>query len=312
MSSAEYDKISSLPTVSVIIPVYNNPDGLRDTLKSLVSQEFPPKSFEIIVVDNDSTDNTLNIAKEFAGKYPHLIQFLVEDRLQSSYAARNKGIEVSKGDILCFIDADMTVEPDYLSQIDNFFKKESVDYLGCKVNMYSIKDTLSSKYNIATGFPIKNYLENHHFVATCCLSVKKMVIDKVGSFDSRFKSSGDYEFGNRVYRAGFKLCYAPNIIMKHPALSSFKHLIRKNFRIGRGFQQISFYYPENYNKMHRNILNPIYYLPALPWNFSNSMRGTKIWDKASFGQKIKFYLISWLADGLVKQIGYVYESFRKK
>jgi glycosyltransferase involved in cell wall biosynthesis len=308
------NEMNASPIVSVIIPFYNEPDGLQVTLESLVTQTFPSDNFEIIVVDNGSTDNTLNVAKEFSKRYPHLIQCEVEDKIQSSYAARNKGIKVSKGEILCFIDSDMTVETDYLSRIVNSFKNDEVDYLGCKVDIYSTKNTLSSKYNMATGFPMNKYLENDHFVGVGCLSVKKTVIDKVGNFDNRLESGGDFEFGNRVYGAGFKQYYMPDIIMKHPARSSFNQLLSKAFRVGRGLRQISYYHPQYKKnwKVCRNILNPIYYLPVPPWRFFNYMKGNEVWDKASSGEKLKIYFIFWFVDILVKQFGYIYESLRTK
>ena len=54
--------------ISVIIPVYNDSHGLRDTLESLITQNYPPENFEVIVADNGSTDNTLDVAKEFIQK----------------------------------------------------------------------------------------------------------------------------------------------------------------------------------------------------------------------------------------------------
>ena len=84
--------------VSVVIPVYDNPSGLLDTLKSLVVQDY--KDFEIIIVNNRSTDNTLKIAENFARKFPKTVRIVTENNIQSSYATRNKGIETSRGSII--------------------------------------------------------------------------------------------------------------------------------------------------------------------------------------------------------------------
>jgi len=297
--------------ISVIIPVYNDQCGLKDTLDSLVNQNFPKKDFEIIISDNGSSDNTLDTAEMFTEKYPELIHIVVENNIKSSYAARNKGIKASKGSIIAFIDADMSVDKDWLTRIVSSLEKYRVDYLACKVEIYLKENSIFGLYNKMTGFPVEQCIINNHFAPTCCLIVRKIVFERVGLFDSKLISSGDYEFGNRVYRFGYKLYYDPTIIMMHPARSSFKRTFCKFFRIGRGTRQISFYYPKYYKEMHRNILNLRYYLPSKPWSFFERMKGYKIWNKSSLLTKIGFYLISWEVE-LTMQIGYIYESFRIK
>ena len=304
------DKIRDL-AISVIIPVYNDPCGLKDTLDSLVNQDFPKKNYEIIVSDNGPDDNTLDTAKTFTKKYPELIRIVIENNIKSSYAARNKGIRASKGSIIAFIDADMSVDKDWLTRIIKSLEKYQVDYLACKVEIYLKDNSIFGLYDKMTGFPVEQYINNNRFSPTCCLIVRKIVFERVGFFDSKLISSGDYEFGNRVYRFGYKLYYDSSIVMKHPARSSFKHIFCKFFRIGRGSQQISFYYTKYYKEMHRSILNLRNYLPSKPWSFFKSMKGYKIWNKSSLITRIGFYLINWEVK-LAIQMGYIYENFRKK
>lgn len=297
--------------ISIIIPVFQDPCGLKDTLNSLVKQDFPKKNYEIIIVDNGSIDNTLNIAKMFAKKYRKLIRIIIENNIKSSYAARNKGIKASKGSIIAFIDADMSVSKDWLTRIVISLEKYRADYLACKVEIYLKENFIFGLYNKMTGFPVEQYISNNHFAPTCCLIVRKIIFERVGLFDSKLISSGDYEFGNRVHRFGYKLYYDPTIIMMHPARSSFKHTFFKFFRIGRGTQQISFYYPKYYKEMHRNILNLRYYLPSKPWSFFERMKGYKIWNKSSLLTRIGFYLINWEVKVAI-QIGYIYENIKIK
>ena len=81
------------------------------------------------MVDNGSIDNTLDVAKEYVGKFPQLIKYVVEDKIQSSYAARNKGIKAAKGNLICFIDSDMTVKNNYLTNVSDYFDNNRIDYL---------------------------------------------------------------------------------------------------------------------------------------------------------------------------------------
>jgi glycosyltransferase involved in cell wall biosynthesis len=276
-----------------------------------VVQDFLPENFEIIIVDNASTDNALNVAKRFARKYPGLVRIIMEKHIQSSYAARNKGINASKGSIIAFIDADMSVHKDWLSKIVNSLEKNQVKYFACKVEIYLKEKNIFGLYNKMTGFPVEHYVINHHFAPTCCLIIRKSVFDKVGLFDSRLISGGDYEFGNRVFDSGYKLYYDNSIVMRHPARSSFRKIFCKFFRTGRGIQQIIFYHSKYYKEIGRNILDLQYYLPDKPWSFSKNMKRYEIWNQSSSLTKIGFYLISWEVK-LATQVGYIYEKFRRK
>ena len=102
------------PTVSIIIPVHNDPNGISITLTSLSKQDYPNAAWEIIVVDNNSSDNTAQIADSFKNKISQL-QITSESK-QSSYAARNKGISMASGEILAFIDSDMSVESEWIKK----------------------------------------------------------------------------------------------------------------------------------------------------------------------------------------------------
>ena len=297
--------------ISVVIPVYNDSKGLMDTLDSLIAQDFSKKNYEIVISDNGSNDNTLDTAEMFAKKYPELIHIVVENNIKSSYAARNKGIDASEGSIVAFIDADMSVAKDWLSKIVNSLEKNQVEYFACKVEIYLKGKNVFGLYNKMTGFPVEHYVINHHFAPTCCLIIRKSVFDKVGLFDSRLISGGDYEFGNRVFDSGYKLYYDNSIVMRHPARSSFRKIFCKFFRTGRGIQQIIFYHSKYYKEIGRNIFHLQYYLPDKPWGFSKNMKRYEIWNQSSLLTKIGFYLISWEVK-LATQLGHIYEKFRRK
>lgn len=238
---------------------------MRDTLASLVSQNFSQKQFEIIVADNGSTDQTLDVAKYYKKKYPSLVDYVIENQIKSSYAARNKGVGVSKGSLISFVDSDMTVKSDWLEKIVAAFEDKNLSYLGCKVNLYSKKKSFAALYNILTGFPVKMYLEKEHYAPTCCLTVRKNIFDKVGLFNSLLKGGGDTEFGKRVWGAGMKIKYESKIIMYHPARDSILKLLKKSLRVGRSRAETSSMYPDLFpNHVHRYLsIKP--YLPHKPW-----------------------------------------------
>lgn len=253
------------PFISVIIPVYNDPDGLNDTVNALLCQDYPIDHYEIIIVDNGSSDNTFRLACDFAEKFPCRIKSLQESKLIGSYAARNKGVAAATGEIFCFIDADVTMDKTYLSMIAKKFNDDNVDYLGCRVEVNSKHDTLSAKYELLRAFPVKGYIDNRHYAPTCCLSVRKRVIDKAGLFNQKLESGGDMEFGRRVHEAGIAQSYADHIFVCHPARWSYGALIHKAQRCARGYAQLYHHDPETYAEDYKETFSLHKFIPRKPF-----------------------------------------------
>ncbi|WP_122088162.1 glycosyltransferase [Halalkalicoccus subterraneus] len=222
------------PAASVIVPVYNDPAGLDRTLSALVSQTYP--DYEVLVVDNGSTDDTPAVAADYESAHPR-VTLLVEDDIQGSYAARNRGIEHAHGDVLAFVDADMTVEDDWLSSALRAMDRREAAYMGCRVEIIADRETTVARYNQLSGFPVESYVREHHYAPTCCLLVRRAVIEDVGPFDQTLVSGGDAEFGQRVHAAGYGIEYAPEVAMYHPARESLRALTKKYVRVGRGIYQ---------------------------------------------------------------------------
>jgi glycosyltransferase involved in cell wall biosynthesis len=102
--------MSTLPTVSVIIPTYNRQEFLRRTLVSLAQQEWPAAPFEVIVVDDGSSDDTAAVAAE---PFPFRVRYIRQAN-QGDAGARNTGARQSRADVLVFLDDDVVVSPHYL------------------------------------------------------------------------------------------------------------------------------------------------------------------------------------------------------
>lgn len=293
------------PAVSVIVPVYNDPDGVRTTLESLLDQSVPRRSYEVVVVDNGSTDETRSVVRSFVARFDH-VRLVVEADVQGSYAARNRGIRSARGSILAFVDADMCVDPDWLRRAVTAMEASGAEYLACAVQLYVPGETesLAGKYNRLTDLQVGRFIRRMRFAPTCSLLVRRSLLEALGPFDPRFRSSGDLEFGHRVDRSGRPLYYAPDVVMYHPARTTVRSLLRKSYRIGRGKVELHRYYPDRYGHLLRRIANPLAYLPPSRATMRSSVRG---WDELGRREQVGFYLLAYLAR-LAKAAGQLREA----
>jgi len=132
--------------ISVIIPVYNEEKYIEKCLHSLKKQSC--KNFELIVVNNNSTDRSAEIAKKFTKK-------VLNCKKQGISAARNYGAQKANGDILCFIDADAILDKDWISKVAKSFNKNADACYGLNIFMAdtALKRIYYNLYN-AVVFPL--------------------------------------------------------------------------------------------------------------------------------------------------------------
>jgi len=275
--------------VAVIIPVYNDLNGIQDTLDSLLCQTIT--NYEIVVVDNNSTDRTPDIVQTYETNHDH-ITLVHEREIQSSYAARNTGIRNTEAGILSFIDADMAVPEDWLESALETFQATNADYMGCNVKLTLPDDPpLAARYDHHTGFPIEGYLKHQQFAPTCCLFVRRAVFEDVGLFDHRLISGGDKEFGNRASNAGYDQQFAADVTMYHPTRNSLNALVSKDLRVGRGLCQLQRYHPNRYGT------------PGIPPRPTGIKQPTK---EPPIGDRLAFTALSTVLMG-VRGVGYYRE-----
>lgn len=113
--------------VSVIIPIYNVEDYLRDCLDSILAQTY--EDFEAILVDDGSTDSSGNICDAYAEKEPRIK--VIHKKNGGLSSARNAGIDIAKGEFIAFVDSDDAVHPDYLNTMVELAEKHSSDLVAC-------------------------------------------------------------------------------------------------------------------------------------------------------------------------------------
>jgi glycosyltransferase involved in cell wall biosynthesis len=288
-----------VPFVSVVLPVYNDPEGVRMTIESVADQTYPSEAYEVIVVDNNSDDGrTRGVVEQLCEEFPETVR-LATETTQGQSPALNKGIERSHGSLIAFVDADITVEQTWLEDIAETITTQDVDYMGCNVELYieDGEESPISRYELAFSFPMGRYIDENHFSGSGCLVVTRDLIEAVGPFDASLAFSFDREFGRRAHDAGFEQHFAENITMYHPARSRLSQLIEKSVRTGRGKHHLHARFPDQFHT--RGFLDPRKYLPPHPVRFYNRLtEGTTPSKK----EIVSIFAVAYLAK-LMRAIG---------
>jgi cellulose synthase/poly-beta-1,6-N-acetylglucosamine synthase-like glycosyltransferase len=219
---------ATVPMVSVVVPVFNDPEGIRGCITALRRQRYAEDRYEIIVVDNGSTDATPAVLRELE------IKFLVERSRRSSYAARNAGLRAAGGEVLAFTDADCTPDPGWLEQGVETLKESGAALVGGRVRFrLSARPRGAEIWDSITNMQVEQGIRERGVGKTANLFVERQVFDRVGPFSDELASGGDVAWTRRASRHGFEIAYAPNAAVEHPA-RRLKSLIHKQFRVGRG------------------------------------------------------------------------------
>jgi len=224
--------------ISMLVCTYNRSRTLRATIESIISQALPESySREVLVVDNNSHDDTRQVVEEFQRRYPGHIRYILEKQQGISHA-RNAAIHEARGEILAFIDDDETAEPGWLQALTAHLHNGEWAGAGGRVLPpagFSPPEWLSLKDSFVSG-PLASFdrgmnagqLNEAPFGAN--MAFRKEVFDRCGLFRSDLGRSGknlisneDTEFGRRVMAEGLKLRYEPTAVTYHPIAENRLH-----------------------------------------------------------------------------------------
>ena len=211
--------------VSVIISAFNRGEGLRETLTSILTQDAGAVRFEVIAVDNNSTDTTAAVIKSFIDAGDTRLRYLFEPQQGVSYG-RNAALRVARGPILAFTDDDVVVSPDWLRVIKRHFEAHpQIDYMSGK--MLPIYDGAPPAW-LASGNQgpcvVRDHGEQPRFSepgcflpgwATANIAFRRQVFERVGLFSGDFPRGQDLELIIRVWRATGRGMYAPDMTVSH-------------------------------------------------------------------------------------------------
>ena len=198
------------PAVSVITPAYNAGKYIGDTLQSALKQTF--EDFEVVVVDDGSTDDTAAIAQSFASRDPRIR--LIRQPNRGIGGARNVAMTQARGRVLALLDSDDTWVPSYL--------QEQMSILDARPEFHVVSANALNLGGPLDGTPLRPVPADGqvfevtllHLIqredAVCILSVfRREILDAIGGFDEALRGSEDYDFGLRALAAGFRIGFNP-------------------------------------------------------------------------------------------------------
>ena len=196
---------------SIIIPAYNSEKTLYSCLESLEDQSLPKDYYEVIVVDDGSTDSTATIAKKFNNKY-------IYQTNQGPASARNKGVKSAVGDIILFTDSDCVPDHNWIREMVKPFSNSEV--IGVKGTYKTKQKELAAKFAQAEFEDRYDLLQKSStidMIDTYSAAYRKDVFLNIGGFDQSFPvaSNEDTDLSYRLAASGYKLVFTQNAFVYH-------------------------------------------------------------------------------------------------
>jgi cellulose synthase/poly-beta-1,6-N-acetylglucosamine synthase-like glycosyltransferase len=230
--------IDSFPSISIIVPAFNEGITLRSCLKSLIELDYP--DYEIIVIDDGSTDKTLEEAKRFEASGVKVIH----QKKQGKPSALNNGIKLSKGEIVLTVDADTTLEKRSLQKIASRFVADSrIGAVAGNVKVVPEPSLLNAiqgtEYTVGINLVRKaqSMLGCVMIVPGPIAALKREAVERVGFFsDDTFAE--DFDITMKVLKAGYRVEYEDDAISYTDAPKNLEDFMKQRRRWYRGMIQV--------------------------------------------------------------------------
>lgn len=257
--------------ISVIIPSYNpDPAKLIECLKAIRSSSLSP--LEVILVDDGST-------KSYPAETVSYCRIIKRETNNGPASVRNIGASEAKGNILCFIDADVKIERTTLAQISEKFGSENIAAVQTIYSTFTpIPNFISQYQNMYLHYNFVSVKGNYLCtLAAHCIAIRKDIFTSVNGFDEDVKHASveDENLGLRLYFSGHKILLAKDITVQHMDYIDFKRIIKRMFYMGSDRVESFLKTPKtrgiDISKTHHPLslilsifISPIFFLSALP------------------------------------------------
>jgi glycosyltransferase involved in cell wall biosynthesis len=246
---------------SIIVPSYNRADEIAELLASIALLDFPIGRFEVIVADDGSTDTTAAIVEQVRNSCSYTLLYHTQKN-QGPGSARNLGVSMAGGEFFIFVDSDVTVPPEWLSEIDRALQSQPADAFGGPDTCRKDFPVLLKAINYAmTSFLTTGGLRGKKgkkmakfYPRSFNMGISKNLWQQIGGFGS-LRHGQDIEFSHRIIRDGARVLFIEKAKVYHKRRTNFKRFFKQVFNWGMA--RINLY------KIDHRMLEPLHALPAL-------------------------------------------------
>ncbi|HTR64562.1 MAG TPA: PqqD family peptide modification chaperone [Terriglobales bacterium] len=225
----------SFPTVDVVIPARNEARLLGECLDSLAAQSYPAELVRVIVVDDGSTDTTAEIARSKGATVVH-------GEKRGAGAARNAGMAQGNGELVAFLDAHCTADPEWLRLLAERFSSPGIG--GCQAAIeHRASNRKIQRYIETSGaFTAERIVEatisgrKHLFpwILSGCSMYRRSAVEQAGGFNETLPACEDVDLSWRVLLLGYELTHEPKAACIHIDGNSWHRFLQKNYSYGKG------------------------------------------------------------------------------
>jgi len=245
------------PLISIIVPAYNRADEVEEFLSSFEKQSA--KNFEVIVVDDGSTDSIKDVVELHKASLD--LHYIFQQN-KGPGASRNLGMENAKGDIFVFIDSDCTVPANYIENLTHHLENADFDAFGgpdtCHDSfspfLKAINYSMTSFVGTGGTRGSKGKQLAKYYPRSFNMGIKRNVYEKIGGMNS-LRHGQDMDFSNRIYNAGFKVEFLSDVKVYHKRRTNLKKFFKQIFNWG--VTRI------NLGRIDPKMLKPIHTFPAV-------------------------------------------------
>lgn len=255
-----------MPKISVIVCTYNRSEFLPGCLQSLVEQALESDFFEVIIVNNNSTDNTIEIASHFTSKYNNIR--MIEELNQGLSHARNRGWQEAKGEYVAYIDDDALASSDWLYHIKSFIDRQpTVLAFGGPYTSYSLvsaPDWFPADYGShSLGEEERPIVVGSEWISGTNMIFKKKLFYDIGGFNENLGMTGsnisygeEINFFIKLNNRKIIIYYVPTIVVKH-LIAEYKMklswLLLSAYKVGRCYN-MTFYSERSFINCISNVI----------------------------------------------------------
>jgi glycosyltransferase involved in cell wall biosynthesis len=246
---------------SIIIPSYNRIDEIKELVKSIQDLKYDREKFEILIVDDGSTDETIAFLTEYQKEANYILRHFSQDN-QGPGTARNTGMQVAKGDFFIFIDSDCTVPESWLSQIDDALNENQADAFGGPDTYRDDFPAILKAINYSmTSFLTTGGLRGKQgkklakfYPRSFNMGISRDLLKKTSGFGS-LRHGQDIEFSNRIIKSDAKIVFVANAPVYHKRRTNIRRFYKQVFNWG--VARINLY------AIDKSMLEPLHAIPAI-------------------------------------------------